>query len=463
MTLMTAAAAGPLDAAARLAGCRGRVLLHSARDDDGLGRWSFVAAEPRATLIARGHSLVRLDAAGRPERRFTADPFEAAADFLAEHGCRLEDLGGGGGGRRAPVPRVIGYLGYELAGVLSPRPLPSAGAGAGRDTPDLWLGAYDAVACWRGGAVEVIGEPAARARLADQLAQPPRPSLPPSFGPLVPDDAGDLYLARIGRIRDYLAAGDVYQVNLARRLVARIAASGDALAVYAAFAEVAPAPYGALLECDGVTVISGSPERFLGARGDRVETRPIKGTRPRTAGAAEELAASAKDAAEHLMIVDLERNDLGRIAETGSVTVDDLGYVVELPALYHKVSRISARPRPGVGHADLLRATFPGGSITGAPKQRAMEIIDELEPARRGPYCGALGYFGEGGALELAIAIRIGVIVGNELRVHVGGGIVADSDPSAELAETELKATGWRAALDRIARAALTPPRPLDG
>jgi para-aminobenzoate synthetase component 1 len=437
----------PLDLAARLAGCRGRVLLHSARDDDGLGRWSFAAAEPSATLIARGRSLVRLDEAGRPARRFTADPFDAMADFLAEHGCRLESTAAG-----PPVPRVIGYLGYDLARVLAPHPLPG-GAARGRDTPDLWLGAYDAVVRWQGGAAEVIGAEPARARLAARLAEPARPSLPPSFGPLVADDGGDHHVARIERIRDYLAAGDVYQVNLARRLVSRIAAPGDALAVYAALAEVAPAPYGALLECDGVTVISGSPERFLGAVGDRIETRPIKGTRPRTAGGAEELAASAKDAAEHLMIVDLERNDLGRIAETGSVTVDDLGYVVELPALYHKVSRISARPRPGVGYADLLRAMFPGGSITGAPKRRAIEIIDELEPSRRGPYCGALGYFGAGGALELAISIRIGVIVDRELRVHVGGGIVADSDPAAELAETEVKAAGWIAALDRLARA----------
>jgi para-aminobenzoate synthetase component 1 len=149
------------------------------------------------------------------------------------------------------------------------------------------------------------------------------------------------------------------------------------------------------------------------------------------------------------MIVDLERNDLGRVAETGSVTVDELGYVVELPGLFHKVSRVSAKPRADVGFAALLRATFPGGSITGAPKVRAMQLIDELEPARRGPYCGAFGYFGPG-SFELAIAIRIGVLKGDELRVHVGGGIVADSDPAAELAETELKAAGWVAALDRL-------------
>jgi len=433
----------PLDVAARLAGCRGRVVLHSARDDDGLGRWSFAAAEPRATLIARGRSIVRLDEHGRPARRFTDDPFVAAEAFLREHGCTLGPQHG------APEPRVIGYLGYDLARTIEALP---GGPTFGDDTPDLWLGAYGAIVRWRGDVPELVGPDAtARERLAALLARPARPTLPPSFGPFVADDDGDHHLARVERIRDYIAAGDVYQVNLARRLVARVLAPGDALALYAALVETAPAPYGALIEADGVTVISGSPERFLGMEGDRVETRPIKGTRPRVAGGADELAASPKDAAEHLMIVDLERNDLGRVAETGSVAVDDLGYVVELPGLYHKVSRVSARLRADVGYAQLLRATFPGGSITGAPKVRAMQLIDELEPARRGPYCGALGYFGPAGALELAIAIRIGVLVKDELRVHVGGGIVADSDPAAELAETETKAAGWVAALARLA------------
>jgi anthranilate/para-aminobenzoate synthase component I len=274
--------------------------------------------------------------------------------------------------------------------------------------------------------------------------------VPPGFGPLVPDDDGDHHMARVERIRDYLSAGDVYQVSLARRHVAQVTAPGDALALYDALVAVAPAPYGALIEADGVTVVSGSPERFLASSGDRIETRPIKGTRARLPGGAEELAGADKDAAEHLMIVDLERNDLGRIAETGSVRVDELGYVVELPALYHKVSRVSAKPRAGTGYGALLRATFPGGSITGAPKVRAMQLIDELEPARRGPYCGAFGFFGADGAFDLAIAIRIGVLVNRELRVHVGGGIVADSNPAAELAETELKAQGWVAALERL-------------
>jgi anthranilate/para-aminobenzoate synthase component I len=256
-------------------------------------------------------------------------------------------------------------------------------------------------------------------------------------------------MARVERVRDYLGAGDVYQVNLARRHVARVTAPGDALALYAALTATSPAPFGAVLEADGVELVSSSPERFLASVGDRLETRPIKGTRPPGAAGVAELADAPKDAAEHLMIVDLERNDLGRVAETGSVRVDALGYIVELPTLVHKVSRVSARPRANLGYAELLRSTFPGGSITGAPKVRAMQLIDELEPARRGPYCGAFGYFAPTG-FDLALAIRIGVIKGHELRIHVGGGIVADSDPAAELAETELKAAGWVAALAQL-------------
>jgi para-aminobenzoate synthetase component 1 len=323
----------------------------------------------------------------------------------------------------------------------------------------VWLGAYGAVAAWIGDAPGlVLGEHEAAAALEIALAGgPDHPGPPPRFGALVAEDDGAAHRARVARVLEYIRAGDVYQVNLARRLVAPLVETGDALALYAALVDVAPAPFGALIEADGVTVVSGSPERFLTRRGQRIETRPIKGTRPRaadTAGdraAAADLATSAKDAAEHLMIVDLERNDLGRIAETGSVEVERLGYLVELPQVHHLVSRIAATLRPGVGVAELLRATFPGGSITGAPKIRAMQIIDELEPVRRGPYCGAIGFLGGGGAIELAIAIRIAVVTDGELHVHVGGGIVADSEPAAELAETEDKAAGWRAALARLA------------
>jgi para-aminobenzoate synthetase component 1 len=439
----------PIAAAARLAGKRGRVLLHSARDDDGLGRWSFATAMPSATLIGRGRSFVRLDGAGRAVQRFTDDPFSAAEAFLTEHGCTLD--GASATTSEPPAPRVIGYLGYDLARVVETLP---GGPTLGADTPDLWLAAYDGVARWMASTpldtYELAG-PDPRALAAALAAGPRQLALAPSLGPLTADDDGGHHMARVERIRDYLLAGDVYQVNLARRLVARIAVPGDPLALYAALAAASPAPYGALIEADELALISSSPERFLARTGDRIETRPIKGTRPPGATSAAELAAAPKDAAEHLMIVDLERNDLGRIAETGSVRVDELGYVIELPTLFHKVSRVSARPRAGLGYAELLRATFPGGSITGAPKVRAMQLIDELEPARRGPYCGAFGYFAPT-CFELALAIRIGVLKGRELRIHVGGGIVADSDPAAELAETEIKAAGWVAALAALAR-----------
>jgi anthranilate synthase component 1 len=269
----------------------------------------------------------------------------------------------------------------------------------------------------------------------------------PWLGPLAADDDGERHCARVARILEYIRAGDVYQVNLARRLVSRISAPGDALRVYAALAEVAPAPYGALIEADGVTVISGSPERFLGAVGDRIETRPIKGTRPRTAGGAQELAASAKDAAEHLMIVDLERNDLGRVCRVGSVRVDAFAEIASLPTVHHLVSTVRGRLRADVDLAALLAATFPGGSITGAPKIRAMEIIAELETEARGVYTGALGLLAPGGDVELGLPIRTAVVRDGTLTYGAGGGIVADSDAGRELAECWTKTSGLRRVL----------------
>ena len=454
----------PVTAAARLAGRRGRVVLHSARDDDGLGAWSFVASDPIASLETRGRQILVRGGAAEVVAAWEGDPLDAIERFAREHGADLRppSTASPPPPTATPRPRVIGWLGYDLGRAIeriSPRP----DRGPGQDdAADVWLGAYGAVAAWGPDdrAPAIVGPDArARARLTEALrAGPDAPGAPPRLGPLVADDDGAAHCARVARILEYIRAGDVYQVNLARRLVAPVRADGDALAIYRSLVAAAPAPFGALIEGDGARVVSGSPERFLSRSpvSSRIETRPIKGTRPRTGdpavdrAAAADLAAAEKDGAEHLMIVDLERSDLGRVAVTGSVRVDALGYVVELPGLYHRVSRVSADLRPDVGLADLLRATFPGGSITGAPKVRAMQIIDELEPARRGPYCGALGYLGADGAVELAIGIRIAVLAGGELRLHVGGGIVADSDPAAELAETDDKAAGWRAALARL-------------
>jgi len=445
---MSPAPLAPIDAAARLAGRRGRVLLHATRSDDDLGRHTFLAAEPEATLIARGRSLVLLDATGRPTRRFTGDPLDAAEAFLAEHGCRLEQRSreDQDDGREraaleslsdaAPEPRVIGYLGYDLARVIERLP---GGAALAHNGPDLWLAAYGAVARWSADELAIVGrDAAARERLADALARPAAPVVAPVFGPLVAADDDAHHIARIERVRDHIAAGDVQLIHLARRLVARITSPGDALALHAALAEVAPAPCAALLEIDGTTLIAAAVERFLAALGDLVETRAAAG-------------------AENQTILDIARNDLGRIAQTGTLAVvepDLASDEAAPPAEPAPAAQITARPRRGSGLAALLRATFPPASVTGAPRLRAMQLIDELEPARRGAYGGALGYFGAHGAFELAIASRIGVIGQGELRVHAGAAIAADSDADAAAAraEAERAAAPWRAALARLER-----------
>lgn len=439
----------PVAAAARLAGRRGRVLLHSGRDDDGCGRWSFVACEPIRSIEAWGRAIVVRDAAGDVEQRYDGDPFDALDRY-----ARSEQTSG-----EWPVPRAIGYLGYDLGRTIEAL---GPGPNLGDDVPDMWFGIYDAVWCHDRltGRTCVAAESdragaALRQALDDGVAAPGRT---PEFGALRDDAHREAYERSVERIRDYIRAGDVYQANLARRLVAPIVTDGDALGLYCALLRSSPAAFGAVIEADGARIVSGSPERFLARDpgSDRLETRPIKGTRRRTGNAirdakiATELAIDEKECAEHLMIVDLERNDLGRVAQTGSVRVDGLGYLVELPTLYHLVSTVSCRVRDGVSAADILRATFPGGSITGAPKIRAMQIIDELEVARRGPYTGAVGYLGRGGAMDLSIVIRAAVLASGELRLHVGGGIVADSTPAREYEETEEKAAAWRAALAAV-------------
>ncbi len=202
----------------------------------------------------------------------------------------------------------------------------------------------------------------------------------------------------------------------------------------------------ALVRLGGADVISASPERFLSRRGDRIETRPIKGTRPRAVEPADDrrqalaLRSSAKDRAENVMIVDLARNDLGRVAAYGTVEVAELCALESHPGVHHLVSSVEARLRPGVSVEEIVRATFPPGSVTGAPKIRALEIIEELEPVRRGPYCGAIGCFAPGGDIDLSVAIRTFVAAGGRLHLHVGGAVVADSDPALEWRETMHKA-----------------------
>jgi para-aminobenzoate synthetase component 1 len=247
------------------------------------------------------------------------------------------------------------------------------------------------------------------------------------------------YLAAVARIKGYIAAGDVYQVNLTQRFDAALLR--DPFCVYERLRRRSPAPFSCYLNLGSFQIVGSSPERFLRIANGRAETRPIKGTRPRGRDPIEderlrdELFRSEKDRAELLMIVDLERNDLGRVCEFGTVAVDDLCRLETHPTVHHLAATVSGRLRPECDALECIRAMFPGGSITGAPKIRAMQIIDEVETCRRGIYTGSVGYIGFDGSADLNIAIRTIICSRGRATYHVGGGIVWDSDPEAEFKE----------------------------
>jgi para-aminobenzoate synthetase component 1 len=259
------------------------------------------------------------------------------------------------------------------------------------------------------------------------------------------------FVRAVARAVRYIRAGDVFQVNLSRRFAARVDA--DPAGLYALLRDSSRAPFAAWIDAgDGRHLLSTSPELFLRVRGRRVETRPIKGTRPRGATPAADrrlrraLEASGKERAELAMIVDLERNDLGRVCRAGSVRVARPRVIESFPTVHHGVATVTGRLRPGVDAVDVLRAAFPGGSVTGAPKVRAMEIIEELEPTRRGPYTGAIGWIGENG-MDLSVAIRTVLLERGVATWQAGAGITAASDPAAEERETRAKASGIEKAL----------------
>ena len=257
------------------------------------------------------------------------------------------------------------------------------------------------------------------------------------------------YVRSVRSAQDYIAAGDIYQVNIAHPLVAPWPEKASAFGFYRRLRSVSPAPFAAFLDLDGTRIMSSSPECFLKINGREIETQPIKGTRPRfphdlarDEASARELVASKKEMAELLMITDLERNDLGQVCEFGSVHVPALAAVESFAQVFHLISTVRGRLREGIDHASAFRACFPGGSISGAPKKRALEIIAELEPHPRGLYTGAIGYFGFGGESQFSIAIRTAIQQGGQIQFHAGAGIVADSVPELEYEETMHKASG---------------------
>lgn len=273
----------------------------------------------------------------------------------------------------------------------------------------------------------------------------------PLVGP-VNEDAPERFLDGARRILEYLRAGDAFQVNLSRRWQAALRPGVDADRIYRALRRSNPAPFAGLAKVDGVAVLSSSPERLVRIDGDVVQTRPIAGTRPRGAGIADlrlrqQLMDSLKERAEHVMLIDLERNDLGRVCEPGSVEVSELMTLESYAHVHHIVSNLRGRLRGGVGPGEVLRAVFPGGTITGCPKVRAMELIAELEGEGRGPYTGAMGYLSRCGRMDTNILIRSVVVQDGCVSFRAGAGIVADSEPQAELAETRAKARGLLLAL----------------
>jgi para-aminobenzoate synthetase component 1 len=330
------------------------------------------------------------------------------------------------------------------------------------DQPDLSLGLFDTVWSWdrlrETLTVFIDEEPCTepvdeRRRACEALARRAVAS-DAAPGPhrleaemAMPNLARDDYTRAVERIREYIRSGDVYEVNFTHRFGCPF--HGDPLGLWWTLAQRHPMPWSAFLEAQGVHLVGNSPECLLTISGDKLTTRPIKGTARRgetpsqDALLAHELQCSEKDHAEHLMIVDLERNDLGRIAVPGSVEVTEFALLETHPTLHHLVSTITATRRAEVSTADVLRAVLPGGSVTGAPKARAIEIIDELEPARRGPFFGAVGWIDRSGDCALNLAIRTGLVRGERFELAVGGAIVDDSDPAAERAEARLKASAF--------------------
>jgi anthranilate synthase component 1 len=280
----------------------------------------------------------------------------------------------------------------------------------------------------------------------------PEAPLPPLPALALTEEDPERYLHAVRRALEYIAAGDIYQANLAREWRTMLPAGLTAAALYARLRRSNPGPFAGIAALPGMTVLSTSPERLVAVRGGVVETRPIAGTRPRhgdDAATVSELRANAKEQAEHVMLLDLERNDLGRISVGGSVVVDEYMTVESYAHVHHIVSNVRGRLRAEVTPGAVVRAVFPGGTITGCPKVRCMEIIAELEATPRGAYTGSFGYLGRDGSLDLNILIRTATVraLDRALSLRAGAGIVADSDPGRELEETRAKARGLLRAL----------------
>ncbi|MGH8139763.1 MAG: aminodeoxychorismate synthase component I [Steroidobacteraceae bacterium] len=423
------------------------VLFDSAADGP-LSSTSILVAEPGACLWLDRNG--RLGSAGVAP---TATSFLAALEnwWLEERTPQTAP----------PLPFAGGwalFLSYEIAQEVEPRlRLPRAAlpwqAFALR-TPCALI--HERMS----GRVFIVAEPDAAHRI-DGIEADARRTAAEAEAPqesvsveLIEEEESTAYIRRVVRAKEYVRAGDIYQANLSRPWSARLSRDPDVPALYNRLRQTNPAPFAALAQWGGVAILSSSPERLVRVRGSHIDTRPIAGTRPRSrrpgGDLAEmtELAAHPKERAEHIMLIDLERNDLGRVCAAGTVRVDELMSIESYAHVHHIVSNVSGELRPEVTPITALRAVFPGGTITGCPKFRCMQIIAELEGAGRGAYTGSLGFLGRDGTMDMNILIRTMTVIGRRVELRAGGGIVADSDPQRELEETRAKARGMLAALD---------------
>lgn len=408
------------------------MLLHSGHADHPYSRFDILVADPRATLVTRGQTTELHACETSLSNDDPLSLLEQAINALELNASANDDLPFQGG--------ALGLFGYDLGRRFESLP---GIAQADISLPDMAVGLYDwaLIIDHLKKRVTLLSHQDVEARLAWLEAQHAPEARPFS---LTSDWRSNMtpqaYREKFDRVQAYLQSGDCYQVNLAQRFQASF--EGDEWQAFTRLNASNRAPFSAFLRLEKGAILSLSPERFIHLAQKTIQTRPIKGTLPRLAdpGAdraqAEKLAASPKDRAENLMIVDLMRNDIGRVAEPGSVRVPELFVVEPFPAVHHLVSTVTARLPASRSACDLLRAAFPGGSITGAPKVRAMEIIDELEPHRRNAWCGSIGYLSVCGTMDTSITIRTLTACDGQLYCSAGGGIVADSNAGAEYQET---------------------------
>jgi anthranilate synthase component 1 len=444
----------PLSIYLKLAAKPYSYLLESVQGGERFGRYSFIGLPAQGRIVVRGHKVLVLHGESVVEETDAPDPLEFVRKYLARY--RAAPLAG--------LPRfaggLVGCFGYDTVRYIEPklerRPEKPDPIG----TPDIVLLQSEEIAIVDNLAgklyLVVYADPRnpnayahGRERLRQLLAALREPVAIPPHGPLVAHQPqsgfGEAsFLQAVAKAKRYIFDGDIMQVQIAQRLSRRFA--GEPLALYRALRTLNPSPYMFYFDFRDFHVVGASPEILVRLEGDKVTLRPIAGTRRRGAtpeedrALAEELLADPKERAEHVMLIDLGRNDVGRIAEIGSVRVTDRMVIERYSHVMHIVSNVEGRLKPGLDALAVLRATFPAGTVTGTPKVRAMEIIDELEPVKRGIYSGAVGYIGYHGDMDLAIAIRTAVLKDGLLHAQAAAGIVADSVPESEWNETNIKA-----------------------